>query len=75
MSASDYDVMQDKDADTPMVWNDFVELHNHLEGVLESSTQEALNAHQELQVQVKGTTKILQLCRLSSLLSSKALIS
>jgi hypothetical protein len=48
MSASDYDVMQDKDADTPMVWKDFVGLRNHLEGVLERSTQEAMNAHQEL---------------------------
>jgi hypothetical protein len=57
MSASDYDVMQDKDADTPMVWKDFVGLCNHLEGVLESSTQKAVNAHQELQLQVKGTTK------------------
>jgi hypothetical protein len=44
----DYDVMHDKDADTPVVWKDFVGLHNHLEGVLESSTQEAVNAHQEL---------------------------
>jgi peptidoglycan hydrolase CwlO-like protein len=40
-----------------MVWTDFVELRNHVEGVFESSTQEAMNAHQELQFQVKGTTK------------------
>jgi hypothetical protein len=45
MSASAYDVMQEKDADTPMVWKKFVGLRTHLEGVLESSTQEAVTTH------------------------------
>jgi hypothetical protein len=49
--------MQDKDADKPVVWKDFVGLHNHLEGVLESSTQEVVDAHQQLQLQVKDTTE------------------
>jgi hypothetical protein len=38
MSTSGYDVMQEKDGDTPVVWIDFVELHTHLEGVLDRST-------------------------------------
>jgi hypothetical protein len=38
MSASDSDVMQKKDVDTPMVWKDFEGLRTHLEAVLESST-------------------------------------
>jgi hypothetical protein len=57
MSASNYDVMQEKEVDTTMVWKDFVGLRTHLEGVLESSTQEAVNAHQALQLQVQGTTE------------------
>jgi hypothetical protein len=57
MSTSDYNVMQEKDADTPVVWKDFVGPRNHLEGVLESSTIEAVNAHQALQLQVQGITE------------------
>jgi hypothetical protein len=37
MSSSAYDVMQEKEADTPVVWTDFVGLRTHLEGVLENS--------------------------------------
>jgi hypothetical protein len=48
MSASYYDVMQKKDADTLVVWKDFEGLRTHLEGVVEISTQEAINAHQAL---------------------------
>jgi hypothetical protein len=57
MSASDYDVMQKKDADTPVVWKDFQGLCTHLEGMLESSTQEDVNAHQALQLKVQDTTE------------------
>jgi hypothetical protein len=48
MSTSGYDVMQEKDGDTPVVWTDFVGLRTHLEGVLERSTADAMNAHQQL---------------------------
>jgi hypothetical protein len=57
MSPSDSDVMQEKEADTPVVWNDLEGLHTHLEGVLERSAHEGVNAHQALQLQVQGTTE------------------
>jgi hypothetical protein len=50
-------VLREKDSETHVVWKGFVGLRTHLKGVLERSTQEAVNAHQELQLQVKGTTK------------------
>jgi hypothetical protein len=40
-----------------MVWKDFEGLRTHLEGVLESSTQEVVNAHQALQLNVQDTTE------------------
>jgi hypothetical protein len=55
MSPSGSDVMQEKEADTPVVWNDLDGLRTHLEGVLERSTLEGVNAHQALQLQVQGT--------------------
>jgi hypothetical protein len=60
MSSSAYDVMQEKEADTPVVWTDFVGLRTHLEGVLENSPQEAVNAHQTLQLKLQGTTETVQ---------------
>jgi hypothetical protein len=48
--------MQEKDGDTPVVWTDFVELRTHLEGVLEHSTADTVNAHQQLQFKVQETT-------------------
>jgi hypothetical protein len=57
MSPSGADVMQEKETDTPVVWNDLEGLRTHLEGVLERSTHEGVNAHQALQLQVQGTTK------------------
>jgi hypothetical protein len=57
MSPSGYDVMQEKEDDTPVVWKDFVGLCTHLDGVLEHSTQEVMDAHQQLQLQVKGTSE------------------
>jgi hypothetical protein len=43
--------MQEKDADIPVVWTDFVGLRTHLEGVFASSTQGAMTAYQALQLQ------------------------
>jgi hypothetical protein len=57
VSASDYDVMQKKDADTHVVWKDFDDMRTHVEGVLESSTQEAVNVHQALQLKVHDNTE------------------
>jgi hypothetical protein len=48
MSPSGADVMQEKETDTPVVWNDLEGLRTHLEGVLERSTHEGVNAHQAL---------------------------
>jgi hypothetical protein len=48
MSTSGYDVMQEKDGDTLVVWTDFVGLRTHLDGVLECSTVDTLNAYQQL---------------------------
>jgi hypothetical protein len=50
-------MMQEKEADTPVVWNDLEGLHTHLEVVLERSALEGVNAHQALQLQVLGTAK------------------
>jgi hypothetical protein len=55
MSPSGSDFMQEKEADTPVVWNDLEGLRTHLEGVLERSALEGMNAHQALQLQVQGT--------------------
>jgi hypothetical protein len=60
MSTSGYDVMQEKDGDTHVVWIDFVGLRTHLEGVLERSTTDAVNAHQQLQFKVQGTADTIQ---------------
>jgi hypothetical protein len=49
--------MHEKEADTPVVWNDLEGLRTHLEGVLERSALEGVNAHQALQLQVQGTTE------------------
>jgi hypothetical protein len=53
MSPSGSDFMQEKEADTPVVWNDLEGLRTHLEG--ERSALEGVNAHQALQLQVQGT--------------------
>jgi hypothetical protein len=52
--------MQEKDGDTLVVWTDFLGLRTHLEGVLERSTADAVNAHQQLQFKVQGTTDTVQ---------------
>jgi hypothetical protein len=57
MSPSGSDMMQEKEADTPVVWNDLEGLRSHLEGVLERSAHEGVNAHQALQLQVQGTAE------------------
>jgi hypothetical protein len=75
MSTSGYDVMQEKDGDTPVVWTDFVGLCTHLEGVLDRSTVDTVNAHQQLQLKCKAPQILFKLCKLSSLLSSTVLIS
>jgi hypothetical protein len=51
MSTSGYDVMQEKDGDTPVVWTDFVGLRTHLEGVLDRSTADAVTATSATPVQ------------------------
>jgi hypothetical protein len=50
MSTSGSDIMQEKEADTLVVWNDLEGLRTHLEGVLERSAHEGVNAHQALQL-------------------------
>jgi hypothetical protein len=57
MSPSGSDLMQEKEADTPVVWNDLEGVRTHLEGVLECSALEGVNAHQALQLQVQGTAE------------------
>jgi hypothetical protein len=57
MSPSGSDMMQETEADTPMVSNDLEGLRTHLEGVLERSAHEGINAHQALQLQVHGTAE------------------
>jgi hypothetical protein len=57
MSPSGSNVMQEKEADTPVVWNNLEGLCTHLEGVLECSAHERVNAHQALQLQVQGTVE------------------
>jgi hypothetical protein len=57
MSPSGSDLMQEKEANTPMVWNDLEGLRAHLEGVFERSALEGVNAHQALQLQVQGTVE------------------
>jgi hypothetical protein len=57
MSPNGSDVMQEKEANTPVVWNDLEGLRTHLEGVLECSAHEGVNGHQALQLQVQGTTE------------------
>jgi hypothetical protein len=57
MSSSGSDMMQEKEADTPVVWNDLEGMCTHLEGVLERSAHEGVNAHQALQLQVQGTAE------------------
>jgi hypothetical protein len=49
--------MQEKEADTPMVCSDLEGPRTHLEGVLERSAHEGVNAHQALQLQAQGTTE------------------
>jgi hypothetical protein len=75
MSPSGSDMMQEKEADTPVVLNDLEGLCTHLEGVLEHSAHEGVNAHQALQLQVQGTIENVSTMQASSLLSSKAMIS
>jgi hypothetical protein len=48
MSPSGSDMMQEKEADTPVVWNNLEGLRTRLEGVLERSAHEGVNAHQAL---------------------------
>jgi hypothetical protein len=60
MSTSGYDVMQEKDGDTPVVWTDFVGLRTHLKGLLDRSTADAMTAHQQLQFKVQGTADTVQ---------------
>jgi hypothetical protein len=57
MSPSRSDMMQEKETDTPVVWNDLEGLRSRLEGVLEHSAHEGVNAHQALQLQVQGTAE------------------
>jgi hypothetical protein len=45
MSPSGSDLMQEKEADTPVVWNDLEGQRTHLEVVLERSALEGVNAH------------------------------
>jgi hypothetical protein len=45
---------------TPVVWTDFVGLRTHLEGVLDRSTADAVNAHQQLRFKVQGTADTVQ---------------
>jgi hypothetical protein len=52
MSRSGSDLMQEKEADTPVVWNDLESPRTHLEGALERSALKGVNAHQALQLQV-----------------------
>jgi hypothetical protein len=54
MSTSGSDIMQEKEADTLVVWNDLEGLRTHLKGMLERSAHEGINAHQALQLQVQG---------------------
>jgi hypothetical protein len=45
MSPSGSDMMHENEADTPVVWNHLEGLRTHLEGVLERSAHEGVNAH------------------------------
>jgi hypothetical protein len=44
MSPSGSDMMQEKEADTHVVWNDLEGLRTHLEGVLERSALEGVDS-------------------------------